>query len=161
MEAPAAPHVDQTRVIFLDIDGVLAPIRQWDRYGDLEPACIAVLNEIVAETGADVVVSSTWRYGKTVAELQAMLDAHGFVGRVRDKTPVGPPGATRGDEIAAWLSQHGVDAYVIVDDHVDMGALVSRLVLTQPAHGLRPADSARIIETLRRTAQSISDTTTR
>jgi len=79
---------------------VLAPIRQWDRYGDLAPACIAVLNEIIAETGADVVVSSTWRYGKTVAELQEMLDAHGFAGRVRDKTPVGPPGATRGDEIA-------------------------------------------------------------
>ena len=26
------------RVVFLDIDGVLAPIRQWDRYGDLDPA---------------------------------------------------------------------------------------------------------------------------
>ena len=28
------------RVVFLDIDGVLAPIRQWDRYGDLDPVCI-------------------------------------------------------------------------------------------------------------------------
>ena len=36
------------RVIFLDIDGVLAPIREWDRYGDLDPVCIQVLNEIVA-----------------------------------------------------------------------------------------------------------------
>src|SRR5678810_712230 len=40
------------RVIFLDIDGVVAPIRRWDRYGDLEPACIDVLNEIVAGAGA-------------------------------------------------------------------------------------------------------------
>ncbi len=143
------------RVIFLDIDGVLAPIRQWDRYGDLEPACIAVLNEIVAQTGADVVVSSTWRYGKTVAELQEMLDAHGFAGRVRDKTPVGPPGATRGEEIAAWLSRDRVDDYVIVDDHVDMGPLVSRLVLTQPAHGLRPADGARAVAMLLRTDVSV------
>ena len=37
------------RVVFLDIDGVLAPIRQWDRYGDLEPACIRVLNDIVLD----------------------------------------------------------------------------------------------------------------
>ena len=35
-------------MIFLDIDGVLAPIHRWDRYGDLDSACIQVLNEIVA-----------------------------------------------------------------------------------------------------------------
>ena len=66
------------RVVFLDIDGVLAPIRRWDRYGDLERACIEVLNEIVSSARADVVVSSTWRHGRTVAELQAMLEAEGF-----------------------------------------------------------------------------------
>src|ERR1700751_244326 len=85
------------RVIFLDIDGVLAPIRRWDRYGDLEPGCIEVLNEIVARAQADVVVSSTWRYGKTVIELQEILEAAGFIGRVVDKTPVGAPGDDRGD----------------------------------------------------------------
>jgi len=76
-------------VVFLDIDGVLAPIRRLDRYGDLEPACIGVLNEIVSSARADVVVSSTWRHGRTVAELQAMLEAEGFTGRVVDKTPLG------------------------------------------------------------------------
>src|SRR5262245_42450333 len=99
------------RAIFLGLDGVRAPIRQWDRYGDLDPACIQVLNEIVAGGGAEVVVSSTWRYGKTVAELQAMLDAQGFIGDVLDKTPTGGPGTDRGDEIAAWLAQHPVDGY--------------------------------------------------
>jgi hypothetical protein len=136
------------RVVFLDIDGVLAPIRQWDRYGDLDPACVQVLNEIVTRGGADVVVSSTWRYGRTVAELQAMLDAHGFAGRVLDKTPTGLSGAGRGQEIAAWLAEHAVDGYVIVDDHADMGALGARLVLTQPARGLQPADATRAIALL-------------
>jgi hypothetical protein len=138
------------RVIFLDIDGVLAPIRRWDRYGDLDPGCIRVLNEIVRQGGADVVVSSTWRYGKTVAELQAMLDARGFTGAVVDKTPTGAPGADRGDEITAWLAEHAVCGYVIIDDHVDMGTLRSRLVQTHPAHGLQPADVARAIAMLRR-----------
>jgi hypothetical protein len=138
------------RVIFLDIDGVLAPIRRWDRYGDLDPACIQVLNEIVALGGAVVVVSSTWRYGKTIAELQAMLDAQGFSGLVLDKTPTGAPGSDRGGEIAAWLAEHAVDGYVIIDDHADMGDLRTRLVQTLPAHGLQPADAPRAIAQLMR-----------
>ena len=136
------------RVVFLDIDGVLAPIRRQDRYGDLDPACIRVLNEIVAAAGADVVVSSTWRYDKTVAELQAMLEAEGFAGRVLDKTPVGDPGTRRGDEIAAWLAEHDVGGFVIVDDHADMGELRSHLVLTHSGHGLRPTDAPLAIATL-------------
>jgi hypothetical protein len=138
-----------SRVIFLDIDGVLAPIRRWDRYGDLDPVCIRVLNEIVAGAGADVVLSSTWRHGRTVVELQEMLRAEGFIGRVIDKTPAGAPGTDRGDEIAAWLAEHAVDGYVILDDHDGMGgALRARLVLTHPARGLQPADAPRAIEIL-------------
>jgi HAD domain in Swiss Army Knife RNA repair proteins len=138
------------RVIFLDIDGVLAPIRRWDRYGDLDPACIRVLNEIVAAGGADVVVSSTWRHGKTIAELQDMLQAEGFAGCLVDKTRADIPGASRGDEIAAWLEEHAVSGYVIIDDHADMGELRTHLVQTHPAHGLQPADASRAIEMLRR-----------
>jgi len=149
-QAEKDSHEMTRRVIFLDIDGVLAPIRRWDRYGDLEPACIQVLNEIVARCGADVVVSSTWRYGKTVAELQEILEAAGFTGRVLDKTPTGAPGADRGQEIAAWLAEHAVGGYVIVDDHVGMGELRTHLVLTHPAHGLQPADAPRAIATLMR-----------
>ena len=135
-------------MIFLDIDGVLAPIRTWERYGDLDPACIGVLNEIVAQAGADVVVSSTWRHGKTVAELQAMLEAAGFTGRVTDKTPTGAAGNGRGDEIAAWLAEHDVAGFVIIDDHVDVGELHAYLVQTQPARGLQSADAARVIAML-------------
>jgi hypothetical protein len=135
-------------VIFLDIDGVLAPIRRWDRYGDLDPACIQVLNEIVASGGADVVVSSTWRHGKTVTDLQEMLEAQGFAGRVLDKTPSDLPGAGRGEEIAAWLAEHAVGGYVIIDDHANMGKLHGRLVQTHPAHGLQPADVPRAVAML-------------
>ena len=138
------------RVIFLDIDGVLAPILRWDRYGDLDRACIQVLNEIVARGGADVVVSSTWRHGKTVAELQEMLDAEGFAGCVLDKTPSGMPGASRGEEIAAWLEEHAVGGYVIIDDHVDMGELHTHLIQTHPAYGPQPADVAQAIAIIAR-----------
>ena len=138
------------RVIFLDIDGVLAPIRRWDRYGDLDPACIQVLNEIVARAGADVVVSSTWRHGRTAPELQEILEGQGFTGYVLDTTPTGAPGADRGEEIASWLAEHAVSGYVIIDDHVDMGELCTHLVQTHPAHGLQPADAPRAIAMLMR-----------
>jgi Swiss Army Knife RNA repair-like protein len=138
------------RIVFLDIDGVLAPIRRWDRYGELDPACVEVLNQIVAGGGADVVVSSTWRHGKTVAELQRQLEAEGFTGRVVDKTPTGGPGGTRGDEIADWLAAHPVAGFVILDDHADMGGLGPRLVLIHPGRGLRPDDVARALATLAR-----------
>ncbi len=136
------------RVIFLDIDGVLAPIRTWERYGDLDPACIQVLNEIVACSGAHVVVASTWRHGKSVAQLQDLLDEEGFAGRVLDKTPTGIPGASRGEEIAAWLAENDTATYVIIDDHADMGDLGRYLVQTHPAHGLRPADIPRALAML-------------
>ena len=129
---------------------MLAPIRRWDRYGELDPGCIQVLNDIVTRAGADVVVSSTWRYGKTVAELQATLESQGFAGSVVDTTPTGAPGSDRGEEIAAWLAEHAVDGYVIIDDHTDMGELGTHLVQTHPAHGLQPADAPRAIATLLR-----------
>jgi hypothetical protein len=135
-------------VIFLDIDGVLAPIRQWDRYGDLDAGCVRVLNEIAARSGAEVVVSSTWRHGRTVAELQEMLHARGFTGCILDKTPSGVEGASRGEEIAGWLAGRNVGGYVIIDDHVDMGPLRSHLVQTHPAHGLQPADVPRALAVL-------------
>lgn len=157
MRFAVSSAADMTRrVIFLDIDGVLAPIRRWDRYGDLEPACIHVLNEIVARAGADVVVSSTHRHGKTVDELQDILQAAGFIGCVVDKTPTGAPGAERGDEIAAWLAEHPVSGYVIIDDHLDMGELVAHLIQTHPAHGLRPADAPRALAILMRSVRMVA-----
>jgi hypothetical protein len=148
--SPVSSEEMTRRVIFLDIDGVLAPIRQWDRYGDLDPACVQVLNEIAARGGADVVVSSTWRHGKTVAELQEILEGAGFTGRVVDKTPIGVNGADRGEEIATWLAEHAVGGYVVIDDHIVMGTLRPNLVLTHPARGLQPADTPRAIATLMR-----------
>lgn len=148
------------RVIFLDIDGVLAPIRRWDRYGDLDPACIQVLNEIVTESRAEVVVSSTWRHGRSIPELQQLLDAAGFTGRVLDKTPAGVPGTDRGQEIAGWLAEHAVDSYVIIDDHAGMGELHARLVVTHSARGLQPADAPRAIAALERLLPAIAPSAT-
>lgn len=136
------------QVIFLDFDGVIAPISDMNRYGDLDHGCLRVLNEIVARSGAQVVVSSSWRFGKTVGELQQMLDEYGFAGRVIDRTPTDVQGCTRGEEVATWLAEHPVDGCVILDDHGDMGGLSGRLVRTNATVGLQPADADRALEKL-------------
>ena len=127
---------------------MLAPIRALDRYGDLDLACVAALNEIVARSGAQVVVSSSLRYGKSIAELQAMLAAVGFIGEVVDKTPTDLGGCDRGEEIAAWLRAHPATSWVIIDDHRDVGPLVGRLVQTTATRGLCLADVERAMAAL-------------
>jgi hypothetical protein len=136
------------RVIFLDIDGVVAPTPSRLHYGQLEPHCVQVLNEIVARSGAEVVVSSSLRFGMSVPQLQQLLDEAGFVGQVVDKTPTDMRGAARGDEIAAWLAAHAVDSFVILDDHRDMGTLLGHLVQTATVVGLQPSDVDRALAKL-------------
>jgi hypothetical protein len=123
------------RVIFLDFDGVVVTRRgprskaEADRGRLLpDPALVALLNQIVAATDARVVVSSTWRLGRTVEDLQGLLDDAGFVGRVIDVTPWGVDGrhVERGYEIHDWLSRHPeVDSFVVLDDDSDLGPLTS------------------------------------
>jgi hypothetical protein len=135
-------------IIFLDVDGVIAPFVDRYQYGEVSPSCIQVLNEIVSRSGAAVVVSSSLRFGKTVEELQDLLDEFGFTGRVIDKDPTDMPGASRGEEISTWLATHPTYRCVILDDHRDMGGLLGLLVQTDPALGLQPPDVQRALEKL-------------
>lgn len=136
------------KVIFLDFDGVLNShefmrARQEDildcrRESDaLDPEAIARLNRLVAETGAVVVVSSSWRITRSVERLQQTLDERGFVGTVIDKTIDWYMCATRyekqqrGDEIRMWLDEHPeVESFIVLDDSSDMDAVVERHIQT-------------------------------
>lgn len=130
------------KIIFLDIDGVLNSttyfmsnkdeLKKKTDYKpsyDLDPNAINLLNNLIAETGAKVVVSSTWRSGKEKEELQSILEEKGFKGEVIDKTPYGCYMCVRGNEIYRWLCDNekiigkrvsDYDEYVILDDDSDM-----------------------------------------
>lgn len=128
------------RIIFLDFDGVLNNqlwyVRNNGQRGqdDLDPESIGFLNNLIAATDAKVVVTSTWRLGRTVEELQAILDRNGFKGEVIDKTKDMREGENshsilRGNEILCWIKDHPVEIgrgywnyndYVIFDDDTDM-----------------------------------------
>lgn len=133
------------KVVALDFDGVLNHDawhkRQsaWDRAAgvlndrdDLDPECVSRLREITQRTGAQVVVSSTWRHTRTLRELSALLADVSVIG----KTP-NLFGAPRGLEIQAWMDTEGYTAQdiVILDDATDMEHLVVRLIQTDPKTG--------------------------
>lgn len=148
------------KLIFLDIDGVLnsndwvhkrsetigmdAVAAQYPLY-EIDPEAIKRLNLITDQTGAKIVISSTWRHGKSTEALQAMMKMFGATGEIIGITQsfrsVGPNHYTipRGCEIDSWLKDHefnrinwsrksqleyieksGIENYIILDDDSDM-----------------------------------------
>ena len=119
-----------TKVIFLDIDGVLNSEEGFERnkgtnWNMLDPILVERFNRLVEETGAKVVLSSSWRLDTDWYEkmLKGGLKCT-FLGRTpRMPRPVGTSAeyAERGKEILEWLSinPYGVSAYAIIDDDPD------------------------------------------
>jgi hypothetical protein len=134
--------------VLLDIDGVLCTAKERGR--GLNPQCVSNLNWLTARANADIVVSSTWRFMKDVDE---RLRTGGVRGKIIGCTPdlsrakVIPStsletgtkiylGATRGEEIQAWLDRHPKRPFVILDDDDDMGPLKPFLIQCTFEHGL-------------------------
>lgn len=144
------------KIIFLDFDGVLNSdaTRQKEPWRSekimfirrLDPDHVAVLNEVIKQTGSKVVVSSTWRHFHSLADLAKILEQAGFVGEVvgvTDKLWGEIPGSLtgerfeRGHEIRAWLDENaGIDGFVVIDDSTDMATVTSHLVRTKTGLGL-------------------------
>lgn len=130
------------KIIFLDIDGVLNSAAWFKRRKGKEldkdnfhfdPEAVKELNKITDETGAKIVLSSTWRKNRSLESLRELFQNVGITGELIDKTPVlyfkGPNGGQRsvprGVEIKEWLEQsdlkpHLFRSYVIIDDDSDM-----------------------------------------
>lgn len=117
------------KILFLDIDGVLNSSTYRTQMGMryfseiIDRRKMPLLKHIVEETGAEVVLSSTWR--KFWNEGEPQLDSVGqhinevfaeFGLSVYSKTPV-LENAGRNVEIKVWLDEKRyVDGYVILDD---------------------------------------------
>lgn len=134
------------RVIFLDVDGVLNSVA--NRFDGIDRVNVEQLNRLVEQTGAYVVISSTWRSLGTpmVAEI---LRNHGFTGDVRGITPH-LLRSHRGLEIEAFLREPDdrPTSIVILDDDNDMGAMLPFLVQTDARVGLTDGDVERAVAIL-------------
>lgn len=112
------------KFIFLDIDGVLNSSRSCYALRSskvLDPIAIHLLNELVDISKADIIISSTWRLGRTIDDLQLILSEQGFKfkEKIKGKTP--HVGDFRGNEIDLFLRDYRYEdfKYVILDDDRD------------------------------------------
>ena len=141
------------RVIFLDFDGVLNTER-YLRARDprtqsiLDETKLSLLRRIVEETGAVIVLSTSWRrhwdpdptkWDETWKPCGEALGRYGLT--VSDRTPDygDHSGNNRDREVRDWLTAHSgeVESFVILDD-ILMGweELEGRLARTNPFRGL-------------------------
>ncbi len=131
------------KIIFLDIDGVLNSrtfyaARQGmpksmltctdDRiqpfqFREIDTVPLALLKYLVDQTGANIVISSTWRMGQDPLWFRLLFYRKGIEFKndtIIGKTPV-IPGKVRGDEIKSWIDENEFTGkYIIIDDDSDM-----------------------------------------
>jgi hypothetical protein len=112
--------------VFLDVDGVLNSLGSVLALGNpndhLDMVSVRLVDRLCKETGAQIVVSSSWRIGRTVEALKHEFDqigAHCLADRFIARTGDGHNGH-RGRQIREWLQTNGERPYVIVDDDSDM-----------------------------------------
>ena len=158
------------KVIFLDIDGVLNTeiyVRHFfniatfgktkschDEFGVLfDSVAVEWLSYIINETGAEIVISSTWKYNG-LGSLVSMWEKRKLPGRIIGITPTIKSDqslsfkerAERGNEIRAWLENNPeVESCVIIDDDDDMLEYqMPFFIQTDPIYGItgREAESA-------------------
>src|SRR5699024_3515159 len=97
-----------------------------------DPIALFWLERLVRRTGAQVILSSSWRYSledgdplahRILQNLCCCLAAHGAP--VAGIAPI--LGVSKGEEIAAWTSRHPGVPFVILDDRASEFAAVPSL----------------------------------
>lgn len=157
----------KNNIVFLDIDGVcnsrlyltserykrlrgdengdhiqLSNINRPEWFSkDIDTEIVNILNQFCTKTNSDVVISSSWRLGRTIDEMREILKLVGATFNIIDFTPHNRfEGSVRGNEVKAWwdkqkdrerlVERSGVkaeevkdfkkyDNYIIFDDDSD------------------------------------------
>jgi hypothetical protein len=145
------------KIIFLDIDGVLNSmnglfLRGGQSRMDLYTEHMQVLRWILDRTDARIVVSSTWRLGRSVEDLKQLFYNYGLQSRfIIDKTPY-LSGEQRGVEIKQWLDENGeaheVESFVVIDDDDDMDVVRDNFVQTNHDYGLTYVEAHTVLGVL-------------
>ena len=113
------------RIIFLDIDGVLNCSDSKSRCGSfigIDNKKVKLLKQIVYETEAKIVLSSSWRTGWD--KNSELCDSHGvYLNNKLRKSNLFILDRTkslscRGEEIKQWIDSHNVEEWVVLDDEM-------------------------------------------
>lgn len=128
------------KVIFLDIDGVMNCVHTKDRISGfigIDSAKVELLKQIIDNTGAEVVLSSSWRHCKGLKHdpcWQYMVDKFKeYDIEFHSITPTCKETSYRGWEIQTWFKDHmdtNIESFIILDDDSDLKPYGSRHIQT-------------------------------
>ena len=114
------------KVIFLDVDGVLNCISSKSKCGafvGVDGKRVKLLRQIVEETGAVIVLSSTWKDGWERVDKEYQDSSADYLDRklkremlrIFDKTR--DEGENRGEGILRWMKNREIEKFIILDDN--------------------------------------------
>lgn len=164
------------KIIFLDIDGVISTLyesmeidnkiywkdNEWARklnvHYPFNENCVTLLNEIIKETDAEIILSSDWRRHKTLEQLDIIFKNNGVIKSPIDITPnyrdhYSNFEYARSIEIVHYIAENTIDIndIVVLDDlNLEMlfpPRLKTRFVKTY--NGITEEHKSKILELLK------------
>ena len=148
------------KIIFLDIDGVLATTKEYGKsrhkfhakYNEAKelnipysynPGCVKIFNEIIEQTNADIVITSDWRLNWSLSELNYIFKFNGINKLPIDVTNDNPVSLSdntrnRASEIREYVNENKIENYIVIDD-LPLGNYLpeNRFILTKEKEGLK------------------------
>lgn len=152
------------KALFLDIDGVIATEEQYMRRRDkfwrstewakelgvpypFDEKCVKILNQIVEETEAEIIITSDWRLHWDLVLLSQIFQHNGIEKLPRSMTKIKPVSfgrlnMNRANEILDFINHFDLKQFVILDDldlaeFLDKGDAKNRFVRTKDSQGLK------------------------
>ena len=137
------------KIVFLDIDGVLNDALTIQRLMDDAPTMdhLECLKAIIDRTGAQIVLSSTWRLfplSRNIIKNKLKKVGLEFIDRTKELM------RGRAAEIREWLSRHSeVETFVVLDDDKTLlKEFPNNMVKTAFFSGLLPEHIDKAVEIL-------------
>jgi hypothetical protein len=154
----------ERKIIFLDIDGVLATHLQFmmnrTKYRKKHPEadelripypfdeeCVGIFNEIIEKTDADIVLSSDWKLHWDLEEIDKVFKYNRvakspFAFTENDAKSFGNITLNRAWEIDLYIRANDIDNFVVIDDlwvdkYMKFGVDEGRIVRTKDMEGLK------------------------
>lgn len=120
------------KIIFLDIDGVLAlglikrRVTKWGNIYRFDRKAVKLFNELLSETGAEIVLSSDWKKQHSLEDMREIFKWNGIIKGPISFT-VNSPEYEEGEnnedwaggrawEIKEYVDRHGLTNWLALDD---------------------------------------------
>jgi len=154
--------LNENKYIFLDIDGVLATLRQyysnnrkWHKefkVYNFDKKCVNVLNAIMEETNAIIILSSDWRINYDLEIMNRIFQYNNVKAVINDftedfwgdrslnKAMRYDLAKCRANEINKYIVDNNISTYVVIDD-LDMNEwFPNNFVCTEDHQGIKKSN---------------------